>query len=281
MTDLVDSKAVWQGYGIEMGLVCVFYIILYIILVYKCFEHEMETKYVLYFTNNVGSTIHSIFMVFFFIFFFINQRYKSGLLSKPGMAGHAWVWWDSYMIIDLLLHIIFFAKYSSKELPKRPDLLIHHSVMIIPLFAIQYPDPIYGWPPLHALIGAEISTIFLNLKWFAKMANKLTLKKYLDTGFIITWFFVRLPISFYAFIWMVWYWKDIYNIFPLRQAIFGYLFGTLALIPQLIWTVLLLNKMYKHQKNKKMDPIMAELDQNIKLKDDNDPETQILTKNTK
>eukprot|EP01084_Bolivina_argentea_P082624 149584_1 len=240
-----QSKAIWRIYVGEMCTVSLFYGILYSLIIKTLVKKGFSPNDCLQLATNTGSTIHSVIMQIFMLFFFIEKKWKSSVISNPTSSGHTWVWWTSYMIIDCLLHIGFFNKYSKSIVPRRFDIVAHHFFFMLPLFLINFPDPYYWWPPLHFIALGEISNIFLNAQWFAKYFKKKKLSNQLKIAFMISWFVFRVPTVVFAYWWTIKKFQEIWKTTPIRVAICTLIILFGGSLPQIFWTRLIILKVYK------------------------------------
>eukprot|EP01084_Bolivina_argentea_P158023 275316_1 len=240
------SKKFWTVYFAEILIGSCFYGLLYfIIYMGSAFKKDSSPKHCLSVATNIASTINSFLMVAFFMFFFIDKRWGNPIKDQPKAAGHAYAFFTSYMLMDLLLHIIMYSKYPNTIIPRRYLIIIHHVLSSSLIFLIAFPDPYYGWSPLNCAIGAEVTTIFLNFQWFAAYFKNSKLASLFILLFVITWFTVRLPIFGYIIWWMIFYWDRIFDEMPFRIAFFSIFLSFAGSLIQIPWTIMIISKLIK------------------------------------
>eukprot|EP01084_Bolivina_argentea_P105708 189302_1 len=162
-----QSKQLWKMYSIEMSLSTAAYMLLYYYIVKKSFRKGLPPKVALSLTTNVGSTINAILASLFWIFYFIDKRWKEPIKGDGKITAHLYCVMTSYFMVDAFLFIYFYLKYPSKIVPRHYLMLLHQFIALSPMFVLGIPDPIYCWNPLSIIPVTELSTIFLNIQLFA------------------------------------------------------------------------------------------------------------------
>eukprot|EP01084_Bolivina_argentea_P071393 129829_1 len=246
-----QSKEYWTMYSSEIFVGTVLYGLLYFCIGWKARKHNLLPNDCLQFSSNVGSTINAILVVLFSIFWFIHKRWKEKVVSNPRMNGHQWCFLTSYMIADALLLLLHYLRYPANVISRRYMLILHHIVAGGMMFLVEYPNPFYCWNATSIVLIGELSTIFLNLQWFAMYFGNKTLKKYFQVMFVISWFLVRLPAIGYLFWYMVHFRDRILNEAPIRVAISTFTLISLITAIQIPWTAVIILKIIKHVMTKK------------------------------
>ena len=163
------------------------------------------------------------------------------------------------MIVDLLAHLICFY---FKPIPWRYDVICHHSFAYSVIYLMEYPVPLYGWMILCTLLLTETSTIFMNLRWFAKHFGYSPQILYrLNALFIITWFGVRVPCILTIQSYLLYYWNVIFQVAPQRTAVSAAILCFSITTLHVIWAYCLILKLRKNNK-KKTDYVSANVQNN-------------------
>eukprot|EP01084_Bolivina_argentea_P002031 3745_1 len=196
-------------------------VVVYHSIFWKIFAHcentrKLNPKQSLLFATNTLSTIHSVWFLSSFYDFFINKRWQKPLIDEPRLGGHIWSIGTAYFVVDLLGHIICFLNYNKKVIPRRWDIIAHHIVCGLGFFLWEIPTPIYAWNIASLYPLMEISTIFLNLQWFARHYKHIKMEKISKILFLVTWLLVRVPITIYTASWLFMYHNKIFKNYPMH-----------------------------------------------------------------
>lgn len=158
------------------------------------------------------------------------------------------------------------------------DIILHHFFFTAYIICFLIP-PVYVWLNSCAALTMEISTIFLNLNFLAKWygCSDSVIFKF-KCGFLISWFLVRVPISFiYYPLYLSTYWSQMQEEWPFDKLIGVILLPLGNGIMQSIWTVQIIQKAYKSLTKKADDVVgvdnfdlVQELDQLVPKGDGND-----------
>eukprot|EP01083_Nonionella_stella_P007169 20717_1 len=205
-----------------------------------------DPKSCLLLSTNTISTINAVIIpIPGLIDFVIYKRWERPTIDEPKIAGHIWAVCMGYLNADLIGHLLCFMRHNKHEIPRRWDTIIHHIILLSFWIGVEFPKPIYVWNIFALFPAWEITTIFLNLQWLGKHFKHKKLERISQLLFVALWFPVRVGITVYCLYCLVKYWKKIRKDLPPRQS------TTLVtcLIPfcmlQLIWTVLLIRKVYR------------------------------------
>eukprot|EP01084_Bolivina_argentea_P292776 503424_1 len=244
----VQSKS--KEYMYMFGGEFIFASIAYYAIFWKLFSYfqivqKKQPMDCLNLSTNIISTIHSFISTLALLDFFTYRRWEKPTIDEPRLVGHIIAVGTGYMFADVVAHLNCYFVYKSTEVQRRWDTIIHHILNIGWWFCCEWPEFIWGWAALSPIYGGEISTLFLNAQWFAKYFKKENLKNISQILFLITWFFVRVPIAIYATWWVIKYWKKIDHDLPLYSVIYwkSLLFTMLPL--QIIWSIMILIKAYR------------------------------------
>lgn len=256
-----QAHAFWQWFFILHAICTAGYSLVFYVFHTNAEKKGETPKDCLLISTSTISTIHSVVSVVGVVIgFFVDELYlyENQLWSRPGVISIVWVLWNSYMLTDLVAHLVCFY---FKGVPARYDVVVHHTFGYLTVFCLMFPMPVYGWFILCAPLVTEFSTIFMNLRWFAKHYHlPRVLQQRLNTAFLVSWFTVRLPALWAMIPYMVWHWTEIYDKMPKRIAILGSLliFGINAL--HVAWGFLLIQKLRKKFSQKKIADFAFEKD---------------------
>eukprot|EP01083_Nonionella_stella_P136017 413733_1 len=208
--------------------------------------------------TNTISSINCLIGLAAFATFFTDKRWENPIIDDPKLAGHLvpLVW--TYMLVDVVAHFICYALFNKQDIPRRPDIIIHHFISLIVYPLMLIPKPIYYWFLYTLLLGVETSTVFLNLQWFAKHFKwKKKIRGFMKFCFLMTWYGVRMPIIVVSIWWMIKYWKDILET-PKYKAMGIITLNTIHVILQVVWSIVLFVKVIAYFKPRydKKQPIM-------------------------
>jgi len=247
-----DAHEFWQWFFIVHSIATVCYSLIFYGFHNNAEKKGESPKDCLLISTCAISTIHSIICCFGVIIgFFVDELYlpQNQLWSPPGVIAVVWMLWNSYMLTDLVAHLVCFY---FKGVEARYDVVAHHLFAYCTVFCLEFPMPIYGWCILCAPLLTEFSTIFMNARWFAKHYHfSHALQERLGTAFLASWFSIRLPALWALIVYLAWHWAEVVDKMPLRIAIFGVvLIGGINAL-HVVWGVLLIQKILK-RRNKKM-----------------------------
>eukprot|EP01084_Bolivina_argentea_P303686 524373_1 len=195
----------------------------------------------LHHSTNIISTINATLCVLSFIITLFRKEFTKNIICEPnqsGFYGHAWM--SAYFFSDALCHYLIARRYGKKYL--RMDIIWHHVFGYLVFALVAIPRPIYGWYGLHIELFGELSTIFLNLIYFAKHYHWN--KNIFQFLFIISWFSVRLPCCVAVMLWVfnTERFKRIKNEYPMHVAIAACLLPCMHMMLQLWFTFKICSK---------------------------------------
>ena len=174
-----------------------------------------------------------------------HQYWEDPLYGTPGIAFDISAVFAAYLVVDMMAGIVVHFRYNFKSILW--DVILHHLFFIIALLAMEYPDPAYFWIIVCALYSMEISTIFLNgqfmAKWY-KLSESVIFR--FKMGFLISWFVVRVPVSFVIIPgYLYLHWDRMWEEIPFRNCVVYMVEAASNAIMQSIWTVLIVRKTYR------------------------------------
>eukprot|EP01083_Nonionella_stella_P063920 166117_1 len=196
------------------------------------------------FANVSVSTINAVICSLSSLFLFYAPYWDDPIYGTAIPVYYVTAVTQAYFIVDLTCEVVVYLKY---ELPRfRWDTLLHHGSVLIYMFWILIPEPIYAWIVTEIAIAMEFSTIFLNASFFAKWYHaKETTIHNIKMGFVLMWFLVRVPGSIAILVWIILFAERILKEYP-HDKFGGIIFiSTANVIIQGVWTVMIIRKLYR------------------------------------
>jgi len=260
--ECVDAEEFWSWFFRAHFICSIAYSLLFYGVYRRAVRAEKSPKDALGLSTCTISTVHSVICVVGFVVgVYHDELYKeeNRLISPPGIIAAVWMQWNSYMITDLLGHLVVFWVNS---MPPRYDLIVHHVVAYSVVYCLMFPLPIYGWDWLCLPLIAEFSTIFMNLRWFTKhFAFSDRVQRRMDALFAITWFGTRCPAMAGMLALRFVLHHRIVNELPPRVHIAGTVIIVFINLLHVVWGLFLAKKMMKSRAKRIVDKeIKAEPD---------------------
>eukprot|EP01084_Bolivina_argentea_P234080 394093_1 len=230
--------------------------IAYHVIFWKLFAYFEKAKKkspidCLHLSTNTISTIHSVISLLTLYDFFSYKRWEKPTIDEPRLAGHIVAFGCGYFVADTIAHLTCYYVYKPTEISRRWDIIFHHIFGALWWFIGQWPRFIWGWNAYSTTFGVEASTIFLNMQWFGEYFKLKRLNKYSKILFLISWYFIRIPIVCYCVFWLIKYWKQINDDLPLRTVVYWIVACVLMVPLQIVWTIIVSWKLYSALKKKK------------------------------
>eukprot|EP01084_Bolivina_argentea_P038653 71485_1 len=235
-----------SSYG--LGL-CVYSAVYAISFLRRMKMHGNTRKDSMEFASSVISIINALFVTITAAFFMLYHKYwDTPVRCQPGLYFEACLFSNSYFTVDGLADILIWTinKNTKHKFKLRIDVVLHHifAHLFIPL--LEIPNPVYFWFLLSMASFIEISTIFLNIQFFAKFLNlSKKFKAISKFGFVLSWFMCRLPASIAMIWWLVHYFTNIKSL-PLIKSVSVSILVILNGIVQGLWSIQIIKKIIQY-----------------------------------
>eukprot|EP01084_Bolivina_argentea_P164278 285629_1 len=175
----------WSGH--HLTAICVYGTVFYRVF-NKHIAVQNQPLNALHYATNTISIMNAVLSVMLYF-----KTYQKGIcksvISEPNDSEfYAYAWMSAYFFVDGLGHYSVSQQYGKKYL--KIDIILHHMYgwLIFPLLA--FPQPRYFWYPLNTILLGEMSTIFLNLSYFAQLHGSKLVSLF-RILFVFTFFLVR------------------------------------------------------------------------------------------
>lgn len=301
MISLEEARTLWTKWIIVFTLSLVYYCILYVVAFRRQISLNATVKsrikiadsqtrdlvresIPLYTTENCAryascvlslsnSTICSAAGPIAFFYHRYWESVHSMIFGTPGLTFYISALFCGWLVTDMLTMVTVCCIYRLKL---SWDVILHHILFLAVMLFMEIPIPQYLWVVGTFAYTMEVSTVFLNCKFFAKWyqcSESVVLKfKY---AFLAAWMLVRAPISLVVPpIYLILFGEQMFEQYPLHKFIGALLLCLGNVVLQGIWTVLILRKAYNTFTNKKDDVTAVD---NIDLDVHEDSQDTVIT----